>query len=179
REERGMGNAFGTRLGRTASAFLAIALMAGSTAWAAEKLSYQVKVNNIADANLSAAVQSSSTLIELQDRPPDDVTGLRARAVEDLDRLQKALRSAGYYDGHAEIKLDGEEVTTDLHQPLNAYDDTAKKKLPVAITITPGPLYKLRKIEISGAGAMKPVLKLKSGAPARAADIITARRDIL
>jgi translocation and assembly module TamA len=171
--------AFGERLGRLATAFAALALLGVPPVLAAETLSYQVKVNKVADSSLSAAVQASSTLIELEDRPPEDVTALRARAVEDLDRLQKALRSAGYYDGRVDIKVDGQEVTTDLNQPLTAYDDTAKKKLPVGITVTPGPLYKIRKIDITGADGVKPVLNLKSGAPARAADIIAARRDLL
>ncbi len=92
-------------------AFAALALLGSTPAGAAEKLGYEVNVNKVADANLSTAVQASSTLIELQDRPPEDVTALRARAVEDLDRLQKALRSAGYYDGQVDIKVDGQEVT--------------------------------------------------------------------
>ncbi|MES1152027.1 MAG: hypothetical protein ABUL54_09035, partial [Dongia sp.] len=172
------------RLGRWAAALVVPALLAAPPAQAADPtLSYQTKVNKVADSNLSAAVQASSTLIELQDRPPEDVTALRARAIEDLDRLQKALRSAGYYDGQVDIKVDGQEVTPDLHQPLNAYDDNAKRKLPVAITVTPGPLYKIRKITITGApdgpGGVKPNLKIRQGDPARALDIITARRDLL
>jgi translocation and assembly module TamA len=173
-----MGIAFGERLGRLATAFAALALLAVPVQ-AADKLSYAVKVNKVADANLDAAVQASSTLIELEDRPPEDVTALRARAVDDLARLQKALRSAGYYDGEVDIKVDGQEVTPDLHQPLNGYDDSTKKKLPVGITVTPGPLYKIRNITITGAGSVKPNLKINKGAPARAADIITARRDLL
>jgi translocation and assembly module TamA len=175
-----MANALGKRLGRPAIVLAALALIGiPAVAWAAEAIRYQVDVNKVADSTLSGAVQASSTLIELQDRPPEDVTGLRARAVEDLDRLQKALRSSGYYDGKVEIKVDGQEVTADLRQPLNAYDDSTKKQLPVAITVTPGPLYTIRKITVTGADDMKPKLKLKKGAPARAADIIGARRDLL
>ena len=158
-----MGSALGERLGRLAMALAALALVGAPAALAAEALSYQVNVNKVADSNLSTAVQSSSTLIELQDRPPEDVTGLRARAVEDLDRLQKALRSAGYYDGQVGIKVDGQEVSADLRQPLTAYEDNAKKKLPVAIAITPGPLYKIRKIDITGADGIKTTLKIKPG----------------
>jgi translocation and assembly module TamA len=164
---------------RLALALAACALAGLASGQAAEKLTYQVDVNKVPDANLSGAVQASSTLIELQDRPPGDVTALRARAVEDLDRLQKALRSAGYYDGAVDIKVDGQEVTADLHQPLNAYDDNAKKKLPVAITVTPGPLYKIRNITVAGADGIKTHLNIRKGAPARALDIIGARRDLL
>ena len=174
-----MGEAFGERLGRLAAMMVALALAAAPPAEAAEALRYDVKVNKIADSNLSAAVQASSTLIELQDRPPEDVTSLRARAVEDLTRLQKALRSAGYYDGRVDIQVDGRDVGTDLHRPLNAYDDSAKKKMPVGITITPGPLYKLRKITVTGADGVKTEIKIKKGAPARAGDIVGARRDLL
>jgi translocation and assembly module TamA len=173
-----MGRAFGERLGRMATIVAAVAL-AVVPAQAAETLSYKVSVNKVADANLSKAVDASSTLIELEDRPPEDVTGLRARAIEDLSRLQKALRASGYYDGKVEIKVDGQVISADLRQPLTAYDDSAKKKLPVAIKVDPGPLYKIRKIDIAGADGIKPSLKLAKGAPARSLDIITARRDLL
>ena len=71
---------------------------------------YKVDMTKVDDATLGAALQSSSTLIELEEKPPEDVTALRRRAQEDLTRLQKALRSAGYYDGTVAITVDGETV---------------------------------------------------------------------
>jgi len=135
---------------------------------------YKVEMTKVNDPTLGAALQSSSTLIELEEKPPEDVTALRRRAQEDLTRLQKALRSAGYYDGTVAITVDGEPVA-DQAMPGD-YEDATKKKVPVAIKIEPGPLYKLRKIEVSGFD-LKP--RLKSGTAARASMIVAERRLLL
>ncbi len=160
---------------------LAPSVFAGM-AWAADnkaadiKLAdYKVELTKVKDATLAAALQSSSTLIELQEKPPEDVTALRRRAQEDLQRLQKALRSAGYYDGTVAITVDGQPVE---QQALPGdYEDSTKKKLPVAIKIEPGPLYKLRNIEVTGFKDLKS--RLKSGTAARASMIVAERRLLL
>jgi translocation and assembly module TamA len=136
---------------------------------------YKVDMTKVDDATLGAALQSSSTLIELQEKPPEDVTALRRRAQEDLTRLQKALRSAGYYDGTVAITIDGQTVAPGAAP--GDYEDATKKQIPVAIKIEPGPLYKLRNIEVTGFGDMKS--NLKSGTDARAAMIIAERRRLL
>jgi translocation and assembly module TamA len=156
---------------RVAVGILALLLCAR----AAVAADYKVAMTKVADPALAAALQSSSTLIELQEKPPEDVTALRRRAEEDLQRLQKALRSAGYYDGTVTIKVDGQPVV-DGAMPVS-YQDTPKQQVPVDIKIGPGPLFKLGKIEVLGAEKLKS--KLKPGAPARAADIIAERRRLL
>jgi len=155
-------------------------LLAPSGAFAAEpkldpKADYKVDMTKVNDPTLGAALQSSSTLIELQEKPPEDVTALRRRAIEDLARLQKALRSAGYYDGNVTITVDGETVVPGA-TPAD-YEDATKKKIPVAITIEPGPLYKLRKIEVTGYEGLKS--RLKPNTAARASMIIAERRLLL
>jgi translocation and assembly module TamA len=158
------------------------ALLAPALAHPAGAADYKVSINTVTDAALAQALQSSSTLIELEKAPPEDVTALRRRAQEDLDRLQKALRSGGYYDGKVSITVDGEPVAPAQAADQAAdYDDTAKKKLPVKISVTPGPLYHLRKIAVVGTEGLDHPLKtnLDSGAPARAADIIAERRRLL
>jgi len=147
-------------------------ILAPSGAMAAD---YKVDMTKVNDPTLGAALQSSSTLIELEEKPPEDVTALRRRAQEDLTRLQKALRSAGYYDGTVTITVDGETVMPGATP--GDYEDASKKKIPVAIKIEPGPLYKLRKIEVTGFGDLKS--RLKSGTAARASMIIAERRLLL
>ena len=115
--------AFGERRGGLAMAFAALTLLASPDAQAADKIAYAVKVNKVADANLSGAVQASSTLIELEDRPPEDVTALRARAVEDLGRLQKALRSSGYYDGLVFHPTDNDQLLCYSRRHVDEKDD--------------------------------------------------------
>jgi translocation and assembly module TamA len=150
---------------------------------AASAAAYHVTMTKVPDATLNDALQGSSTLIELQKSPPEDVTTLRRRAVEDIDRLRKALRSSGYYDGDIAITVDGHPVAESA--PLDSAStegDKKKEVVPVKIEVTPGKLYKLRNITVKSsdgdAGAILKKLKLtlKAGAPARAGDIIAERR---
>ena len=174
------------------AAGLAVALRIVLVSGAVSAADYSVTMSKVTDSTLGQALQSSSTLIELQSAPPEDATALRRRAEDDLDRLQKALRSSGYYDGRVVITVDGQAVADDKTvQPVledsssdeKAGDDKAasKKKVPVKIEIKPGPLYHLRHITINGAEALKPKLtsNLKAGAAARAGDIIAERRRLL
>lgn len=143
-------------------------------------LDYQVTVTPLEDSGLAAAVEASSTLIELQEKPPEDLFGLQRRADADMPRIEKALRSAGYYGGDVTIQVAG-----------RALDDTSlldeevapETKVPVAIGIEPGRLFTLGAIEIKAAQAASlPVglaLTLKAGDPARAADILNERERLL
>jgi translocation and assembly module TamA len=159
---------------RIAGVFLALFLAPTIHARPAIAADYKVEMTKVNDPTLGAALQSSSTLIELEEKPPEDVTALRRRAQEDLTRLQKALRSAGYYDGTVTITVDGQPVAEQMLP--GDYQDSTKKKVPVAITIEPGPLYKLRKIEVTGFDLKS---RLKSGTAARASMIIAERRLLL
>jgi len=171
------------RLGGLIGRFALVVSMTAASVHAADaaETKYTVSINKVSDDGLGKALEGSSTLIELKDRPPDDVTALRRRAVEDLARLQKALRSSGYYDGNVSIEVDGEPVDPKAQGPITAYDDDAKKAVPVKVKVDPGPLYKIRKVTVTGSEGLKPKLNtmLKSGAPARAADIINERRNLL
>jgi translocation and assembly module TamA len=159
---------------RIAIALLALLFAPSTFAGPALAADYKVEMTKVDDATLGAALQSSSTLIELEEKPPEDMTALRRRAEEDLTRLQKALRSAGYYDGKVTISVDGQPVA---EQALPGdYEDTTKKEVPVAIKIEPGPLYKLRKIEVTGFDLKS---RLKAGTAARASMIIAERRLLL
>ena len=176
------GGLFGRLVFAAMLAGLSLASSLPSRAAESTTVHYTVTISPVKDSTLGRALHGSSTLIELQSRPPDDVTMLRHRALEDLDRLQRALRSSGYYDGKVTIKVDGQVVGPSAQAPIANYsDDSGKKKVPVTVSVEPGPLYKIRKITITGEAGLKPelTLTLKSGAPARAADIINERRNIL
>src|SRR5690242_12507419 len=160
---------------RIAGVLLALCLAPSVMAGAARAADYKVDMNKVSDATLGAALQSSSTLIELQEKPPEDATALRRRAQEDLQRLQKALRSSGYYDGTVTITVDAEKV--EPQSTAGDYEDSTKKKIPVDIKVEPGPLYKLRKIEVTGFEKLDS--RLKPGTAARASMIIAERRMLL
>ncbi|HET6158585.1 MAG TPA: autotransporter assembly complex family protein [Dongiaceae bacterium] len=117
-------------------------------------------------------------LIELEAKPPDSLYGLYRRAQEDKLRLEKALRSSGYYDGEVSIEIAGRSVD----EPATTENEPeSKASIPVTIELHPGKLYRLRKITVTGAedlpGKLRPELAAK--APARAADIMAEQDRLL
>ncbi|MBL8708620.1 MAG: outer membrane protein assembly factor [Rhodospirillaceae bacterium] len=129
---------------------------------------------------MAAAVEASSTLIELKATPPDDLFGLQRRADTDLARIEKALRSSGYYGGRVRIEIAGRDVTDS-----GGIDEPAPGEavLPVAIRVEPGNLFKLGSVELHpAAGSAVPEglsLSLAPGDPARAADILAERERLM
>lgn len=141
-------------------------------------LEYKTELTPIEDEVLAEAVKASSVLIELQAKPPDSLYGLHRRAQEDVARLEKALRSSGYYDGAVSILIDGRPVDPSQMAIGEAEPDAP---IPVKIEIHPGKLYRLREIGITGAETLPAKLRAELAAevPARAADIMAERERLL
>jgi len=98
---------------------------------AQESVRYQVELEGVDDAALLEILQQSSQLIALADKPPATTVGLRRRAEADVERLQTALRSEGYYDGKIDLAI-----------------DTDAEPAAVRLQIDPGPRYRLAAYEI-------------------------------
>jgi translocation and assembly module TamA len=141
-------------------------------------LEYTTELAPVEDKILEEAAKASSLLIELQDKPPDSFFGLYRRAQEDKLRLEKALRSSGYYDGAVTIRIAGRSVDEPAATDV---EPDAKSKIPVAIELHPGKLYHLREIRVTGAEALpdKPKPELAPKAPARAAEIMAEQDRLL
>jgi translocation and assembly module TamA len=141
-------------------------------------LEYTTELAPVEDKILEDAAKASSLLIELQDKPPDSFFGLYRRAQEDKLRLEKALRSSGYYDGEVVIQIAGRSV--DEPAATDVEPDT-KSAIPVAIELHPGKLYHLREVRVTGAEALRDALRpeLAPKAPARAADIMAEQDRLL
>src|SRR5688572_11098457 len=141
-------------------------------------LEYKTELAPVEDKILEDAAKASSLLIELQDKPPDSYFGLYRRAQEDKLRLEKALRSSGYYDGAVIIQVAGRSVD---EPAATEADPDAKTTIPVTIELHPGKLYHVREVRVTGAetlpGKLKPELAPK--APARAADIMAEQDRLL
>ncbi|MGF7173085.1 autotransporter assembly complex protein TamA [Azospirillum doebereinerae] len=104
------------------------------------KIPYEVELTGVEDEALRDTLNAASTLVELKGDPPPSIIGLERRAESDRERLQAALRSAGYYDSRLDIRVDGGV------QPAK-----------VAVAVTPGPLYHFKTIRVTGAnGAALP-----------------------
>jgi translocation and assembly module TamA len=125
-------------------------------------------------------VAASSTLVELKESPPDSLFGLTRRAEEDIPRIEKALRSAGYYGGTVTILVDGKDVTDEVAL-ADAEEPTGDKPLPVDIQVTPGEIFTLQSVTVQAPPDLaKPLApKLQAQQSARAADILEERERLL
>jgi translocation and assembly module TamA len=141
-------------------------------------LEYTTELAPVEDKILEDAAKASSLLIELEAKPPEDFFGLYRRAQEDKLRIEKALRSSGYYDGEVVIRIAGRSVDEPAATDV---EPDAKSKIPVAIELHPGKLYQLREVRVTGADALPDKLKpeLAPKAPARAADIMAEQDRLL
>lgn len=148
---------------------------------AADALAYQPKVSGSDDAALTGAISGSSTLIELEDKPPADVISLYRRAREDLTQIDKAMRANGYYDGQTSITIDGRDVAEGAPLDTGALEKRDKNNpIAVEIKVKPGQQYKLSTIELRQSGLPKAVKSnLKPGDAARSADILAERDRLL
>jgi translocation and assembly module TamA len=141
-------------------------------------LEYTTELAPVEDKILEQGAKASSLLIELQDKPPDSFFGLYRRAQEDKLRLEKALRSSGYYDGEVVIKIADRSVDEPAATDV---EPDGKSKIPVAIELHPGTLYHLREVRVTGGDALPAKLQpeLAPKAPARAADIMAEQDRLL
>ncbi|WP_374653599.1 autotransporter assembly complex family protein [Dongia sp.] len=131
------------------------------------------------DPVLKEAVLASSTLVELEESPPDTLFGLTRRAEEDIPRIEKALRSAGYYDGTVVILVDGQDVAADAGAAEK--EEPADKRHSVDILVTPGKLFAVQSVavEITAHIAQPLTAALRKNEPARAAAILAERERLL
>ena len=131
-----------------------------------EAVPYNVTLEGVEDEDLRSILEASSQLVTLRDKPPATIVGLRRRAEDDIQRLQTALRSEGYYQAEIEQTVDGESSPAQ-----------------VVLRITPGPRYTLAAYDITYDGNPPPAepdqaeleeLGIAIGMPARAPDIVAA-----
>ena len=145
---------------------------------AADPQPYSVDLPNTGQADLDAALRASSVLLSLRERAPVGPFALISRARDDRGRLAAALDSFGYYGSTISVDIAGRPLD-DPALP-NALD-AATAEVPVKIRIDKGPLYHLRRVALTGQpdAVAEHALKLKSGDPAIAADVVAAQGRIL
>ena len=149
---------------------LASPAVRGQEAEPGPKVPYEVELTGVEDSALSDLLRESSSLFALKDDPPPSIIGLERRADSDRDRLDTALRSAGYYDARLDIRVDP--------------DATPAK---VTVAVVPGPAYTFKAIALrteSGGplpGALIDLgdLGLKPGERARAPQVVDAQSKLI
>jgi len=143
----------------------------GAAAPVETEVAYEVQIEGIEQPELLELLRQSSQLVVLSDKPPATAIGLRRRAEDDIDRLQTALRSEGYYD--AKIDLD-----------LGSGTLPAK----VTLTIEQGPRYTLAAYDISYVDGSTPQddarprledIGVTLGMAARAPAVVAAEQDLV
>ena len=163
------------RLARGLAAFLFTAALPDDPGRAADPLPYEVVIAPTGEAALDQAAQDAATLIALRESAPVGSFALIGRARGDLERLQTALHSYGYYDGSVTITI-AQRALDDpgLASALDALPEGAA--VPVAVTLTPGRLFHLRRLSLPPdlPAAARAALRLAPGDPARAAEVIAA-----
>ena len=132
---------------------------------------YETKFTGIDDKALRKLLESASQLVSLEGQPPPTLAALERRVRGDLDRMQKVLRSEGYYDARVEYRLASEE-----------------KPVQVTVEVVTGARYRLKQFVItySGPGSGDPELPRDAdrlgatpGQPARAEVVAEARQKLL
>ncbi|NIA71403.1 outer membrane protein assembly factor [Pelagibius litoralis] len=132
---------------------------------------YTVKLTGIEDGDLQSILEASSQLISLTDNPPATTIGLRRRAKADVERLQAALRSEGFYASQIDLDI-----------------DTQAQPAVVDLIILTGPRYSLRSYEISYVENTPPPedvqpmlgdIDIRIGMPARAPAIVAAEQNLV
>ena len=137
----------------------------------APDIAYNVSIIGVPEPDLMELLEGSSQLLVLKPRPPATVGALRQRANGDVERLQTALRSEGFYGAEVRYEIDRDvtpiEITVDISTGtqylLAAYD--------IAYETSPPPAEDAR--------PSLDDLGLHIGMPARAPTILAAQRALL
>ena len=161
----------------TALALLAV-FLPRQAAHGADPQPYTVELAKTGDAALDGALRDSSTLAGLQDKAPVGPFALVSRARDDAGRLMTALNSYGHYAAKVAIRIAGRDVDDPA---LPAALEAATGPVRVDIGITPGPVFRLRRVTLDGAVPPegRAALRLEPGAPAVAADVLAAQGRVL
>ncbi|GFE92405.1 outer membrane protein assembly factor [Acetobacter persici] len=168
---------------------------AAGCAWAADPQPYVTQLAGSGQADLDAALKSSSDLLNLQATHAVGPFALAGRVRNDYDRLRSALESYGYYDGTVQISLhrakEKDSVTVDGMSPalsdwLNSVP--AGGKVIAEIKVQKGPLYHLGSVKVIDPKTNMPValtqaqqqaFGLKTGQDAVAQDVLGSGGNLL
>jgi translocation and assembly module TamA len=165
---------------RGLTVLLAAMVLAGPFAHAADPQPYTVAIAETGHGALDRALSDSSMLVSLRRKAPVGPFALVARAQEDAERFVTALHSFGYYKGKVEVRIAGRALD-DPALPELLDHAPAEPPVPVTVSLTTGPLFHLRKVEIQGKvpQQVRAELGLAPEAPAVASDVLAARERLL
>lgn len=160
--------------------FLACWVVLAVAAHAADPQPYAVTLSETGDAGLDRVLADSSTLLSLRESAPVGPFALVARAQEDVRRFTAALESQGFYQAKIGLRVAGRALDDpELYALLERAP--AQPPVEVAVAVEPGPLFRLRKLEIVGdvPERVRAKLNLVPGDAALAAEVLAGRERLL
>lgn len=157
------------------AASVAVVLTLATPTRAADPQPYTVTFAKSGDPAIDKLAEETSNLVALRTKAPAGPFALVLRARGDVTRLQAVLDSAGYYDGHVSITIEGKPLD-DPSLPQFIAHYAGATPIPVSVTLTRGPLFHLGKVSVKGDVPAKAMatFSLKSGQPAEAAHVVAA-----
>ena len=165
---------------RRLALFAAVAAIVQPTAHAADPQPYDVTIAPTGDGAIDGALRDSSTLVSLKTSAPVGPFALVTRAQGDVTRLETALHSFGYYDGHATIRIDGKALD-DPGLPDALAAKPGGSNAAVTVTVDRGDLFHLRHVTVDGpiSDADRAKLGIAPGDPAVASRVLAAQDNLL
>jgi translocation and assembly module TamA len=144
-------------------------------AHAADPQPYKVEILSTGNGELDSTLKATSDLQGLRSSAPVSPFGLIARARSDVDRLATAAESFGYYQCKVAIRINNIALNDPkLGETLSVLGKGQTAQVSISLTL--GPVYTLRKIDIDGqlpanVNALE-VIGLHSGQPALASAVL-------
>jgi len=134
-----------------------------------EEQAYEVAIEGPLPDRLRGLLEQVSQARRTTDQPPASLARLRRRAEEDRPRLLRALRSRGYYAAEVSVRIDEDA-----------------EPIAVLFDVQPGPVYRLREVEIELTAPAPELelpslraLRLEPGTKAEAQRILDAETELL
>jgi len=155
-----------------------LALLHGAVATAADPQPYTVEIAPSGDAALDQALRDSSNLVSLRENAPVGPFALVSRARDDQGRFESALNSYGHYAARVAVQVAGRSLDDPT---LPAVLEAATAPVFVAVAITPGPVFRLRRVTLEGPvpQEVRAALGVAPGAPALAAEVLAGQGRML
>ena len=151
---------------------------------AVDVITYDVAVHGEMPDALRDLLLAASSAQRLTERPPAGVLILRRRAQADVDTLQKALRSEGYYAGTVDFVIEGDTAPQPRENAVAGLAAAARAHL--VFNVDPGPLYRIVRVDVEvenpDAGFKAPTpadIGLAIGDPAGAQHVLDAETRLL
>ncbi|HVZ12825.1 MAG TPA: autotransporter assembly complex family protein [Bauldia sp.] len=128
-----------------------------------------------ADSRLEKNLRNASDVLKLQATPASGLTGLLARARQDVARLTGVLYENARYAAEVSVLIDGRPL-----QSVGPFDNIAARPVPVSIRITVGPPFVFGRVSTTTLppGVDLNRIGLVAGKPAGSAVILNAEAAI-